>query len=436
MTVEKKMEPYIEGNDLDVEIKRTDSDVVVYRPQFEGMASGDNGNEHFLVFESKKSGDLLAIWTQSTYEGSKDHRLLFARSKDRGATWLPTRKIVGPGKPGEGHMASWGFPIVADNGRIYCIYNQFQGITDRSPQLTGTMDCVYSDDDGESWSEPETIAMPRSSRDHKDSMHPANWIVWQKPILNAKGRWIVGFTRWSSPTESRKPPIPSWTNWDAACEVMRFENIHLAPEPRDIEISYPLLHHQLRVPAPLDELVSIAQEPSLVLLPDGRLFMTMRTFTGFIWYSVSDDDGDTWRKPDVLRQTDDGEPLLQPLCCCPIYPLQDGRFLLLYHNNNGYFEGFRPEDTLRNRRPAYLALGEFRPGARQPVWFSRPKFFMDSGGHPLGPLQRTEIGIYTSFTDLDGKKVLWHPDRKFFLLGKYVTDEWLSDLSVPENRQG
>lgn len=434
MTVAKKMEAYIEGNDLDAEIKRTRSDIVVYRPQFEGMASGDNGNEHFLVFESNKSSDLLAIWTQSTYEGSKDHRIMFARSKDRGMTWLPPKKIVGPSKPGESDMASWGFPIVAETGRMYCIYNQFRGITDRSPQLTGTMDCIYSDDDGESWSEPETIPMPRSPRDHTDTSYPANWIVWQKPILDAKGRWIAGFTRWSSPTESRKPPIPSWTNWDTACEVMRFENIHLGPEPRDIQISYPLLHNQLRVPAPLDELVSIAQEPSIVLLPDGRLFMTMRTFTGFIWYSVSDDDGDTWRLPDVLRQTDDGEPLLQPLCCCPIYPLQDGRFLLLYHNNNGYFEGFEPQETLRNRRPAHLALGEFRPGARQPVWFSKPKFFMDSEGYPLGPLQRTEIGIYTSFTDLDGKKVLWHPDRKFFLLGKYVTDEWLSDLSVPEKQ--
>ena len=26
-----------------------------------------------------------------------------------------------------------------------------------------------------------------------------------------------------------------------------------------------------------------------------------------------------------------------------------------------------------------------------------------------------------------GERVLFYPDRKFFLLGKYITDEWLSD---------
>jgi hypothetical protein len=26
---------------------------------------------------------------------------------------------------------------------------------------------------------------------------------------------------------------------------------------------------------------------------------------------------------------------------------------------------------------------------------------------------------------------LWHPERKFFLLGKRITSEWLADLQVP-----
>ena len=39
----------------------------------------------------------------------------------------------------------------------------------------------------------------------------------------------------------------------------------------------------------------------MALLPDGRLFSTMRTWTGEIWYSVSDDDGHAWRRPEILR---------------------------------------------------------------------------------------------------------------------------------------
>ena len=31
----------------------------------------------------------------------------------------------------------------------------------------------------------------------------------------------------------------------------------------------------------------------------------------------------------------------------------------------------------------------------------------------------------------DGNFVLWHPDRKFFLLGKRIAPEWLADLEAP-----
>lgn len=52
-------------------------------------------------------------------------------------------------------------------------------------------------------------------------------------------------------------------------------------------------------------------------------------------------------------------------------------------------------------------------------------------GVGLGPLKRIDIGVYPSVTSRNGNDVLWHPDRKFFLLGKKITPEWLSDLEVP-----
>ena len=103
----------------------------------------------------------------------------------------------------------------------------------------------------------------------------------------------------------------------------------------------------------------------------------------------------------------------------------------MHHNNNGRFEGSKPEDTKKNRRPAFIALGEYRPNAEQPVWFSESKLFMDNGGHGIGPLDRIDIGVYSSATKRNGNFVLWHPDRKFFLLGKKITDRWLEDLQVP-----
>lgn len=57
---------------------------------------------------------------------------------------------------------------------------------------------------------------------------------------------------------------------------------------------------------------------------------------------------------------------------------------------------------------------------------------MDNDGSQIGPLKRIDIGVYTSVTNREGNFVLWHPDRKFFLLGKKITPESLADLKVPQ----
>ena len=56
---------------------------------------------------------------------------------------------------------------------------------------------------------------------------------------------------------------------------------------------------------------------------------------------------------------------------------------------------------------------------------------MDIDNVPLGPGQRRDVAAYTSTTRRQGNFVLWYPDRKFFLLGRRITDSWLSDLEVP-----
>jgi len=58
--------------------------------------------------------------------------------------------------------------------------------------------------------------------------------------------------------------------------------------------------------------------------------------------------------------------------------------------------------------------------AKQPVWFSEPEFLMDTDAIPLGPLKRVGLSMYGSFITFKNKKILWYPDRKFFLLGKFI----------------
>ena len=414
-------------DDTDRELARSEPDYVVYVP----TGDNDTGNEHFLVREAP-DGNLMAVWTQSSYEGAGDHRILLARSLDDGRTWTEPRRIAGPTGPDDDTlMASWGFPITSASGRIYAIWTQYQGIADAVAQHTGTMDCRYSDDLGETWSEQQTIPMPPSSWRNPDPSIPSDWIVWQLPIRDLQGRPFTGFTRWVSPAVRAEPVNSSWTSLEAVVQFMRFMNVDDDPEPRDIEIEWSPDDEALQVPHYDCPHLSIAQEPSLVRLPDDRLFCTMRTMSGCIWYSLSADDGRSWCSPRPLLRRDHGLPIEEPLCCCPIYRLADGRYVLLHHNNDGHFEGSAREETGKNRRPAFIALGEFREGAEQPLWFSESRELMDNHGVGIGPLDRIDIGVYPSFTTHTGENVLWHPDRKFFLVGKRITDEFLEGLTVP-----
>lgn len=418
--------------DLDVEIGRTQPDYIVYRPGSVDGSTFDTGNEHFLVFNGP-DGSMMAVWTQSSYEDAGDHRIVFSKSEDEGHTWTKPSYIVGCRFPGDGHFSSWAFPIVSKNGSIYLFYNQYIGVADVFRHHTGTMRCIVSRDSGRTWSAPADLHFPRGRYDNPDSSIPPMWIVWQIPLRLPNGRWIVGYTHWASAAVRTPPPNDSWTSSESVIEFMRFNNIDDDPAPGDVSISFLSQGDQaLRVPHYLKPELSVAQEPSIVALPDSRLLCVMRTMTGCIWYSISSNLGETWTSPRPLLRKDHGLPILEPLCCCPLYQLADGNYVLLHHNNDGRFNGSTPEETWKNRRPAYIALGQFRPNADQPLWFSESKLLMDNQGVQIGPLKRIEVGVYPSFTTRNGKNVLWHPDRKFFLLGKEITTEFLSDLRLPK----
>ena len=181
--------------------------------------------------------------------------------------------------------------------------------------------------------------------------------------------------------------------------------------------------------------ISVAQEPSVVLLPDGRLFMVTRTMTGFIHYAVSSDDGHSWLTPKVLFDQA-GNPFEHPLSCCPIYRLDNEQYVLLSHNNPGKRLGFNQfkrgwDCNFANyiRNPVYLSIGKFDKDAEQPIRFSKPQKFLDTGDVAIGPKQTAETGTYPSITKQGNKWILWYPDRKYYLLGKYLPDALLTNNS-------
>jgi hypothetical protein len=422
---------------IPAQLRITKPDYVVFVPEVNDTAVVDTGNEHFLVTDGP--GDsLVAVWTQSSAETQPDQHIAFAQSSDEGRTWSKPTIIAGPKKPGDGHMASWAYPLVSKSGRIYVLYSQHIGRYDNSPHHTGWLHGIFSDDLGRTWSTPENISVPRSVRDNPDPTMPPNMLCWQKPLrLGKDGKYFAGFTRWTS-FDVTKRPTNSWISADSHVEFMRFENVDDHPAVADLKISWFAANEKaLSVPFPGHPSVSSCQEPSLVKLPDGRLFCVMRTAAGSPFWSVSADQGETWSTPRRLLRKDGGEPLLHPLSPCPMYDVGgntagSGRYVLFTHNHDGHYKGYGPTDTGFHRRPINIVTGRFQPGADQPVWFDEPRFFFDHDGVALGKpgtRGRLDLAMYSSFTVRDGQAVLWYPDRKFFLLGRTISNEWFKGAS-------
>ena len=415
--------------------RRSKPDVTVYLPK--GVEHHDTDNEHFLVFPSPSGKELLALWTQSSVEGRGDNRAMLARSTD-GVKWSEPQKIAGTTPGTKEPQAGWAFPVVAKTGRLYIFFTKQAELNDGNPQGCGTMGCRYSDDEGRTWTDGTDIPMPRNRFDNPDPRVPKNWIVWQKPIRDSKGRWLAGYTQVTSSTLQKTEVAKRWWQWESRCQFMRFDNLDEGPLPENLKITWlPDDEKGLAEPHPSTG-GDAASEPSVVLLPDGHLFTTMRTWTGEIWYSVSDDDGRTWRTPEVMRYRDGGDPVLHPFAPCPIYALNDGRYILLFHNNNGQVGTHNEREVKWKvnhlnyiRNPAFIAMGEFRPKAKQPIWFSAPKQILDTQGVIVGPKKTAEIATYTSITEWKDQRMLWYPDRKYYLLGKRLPDSLLADMTVP-----
>jgi hypothetical protein len=424
---------------LKQELEKSKPDYICYVPGHWDGSTHDGLNEHFLVFDGP-DGSMMAVWTQSDIGSGlpstgQKNRIMFSRSTDDGVTWQNPVRIAGPSSHTDPeYMSSWAFPMVSRRGRIYVIYNQNIGNRGWVEMHTGKMAGIYSDDRGLTWSQGQFIEMPKSPYDDPEGKIPAEWIVWQIPMRDLSGGFFVGYTHWFNPARCRMKKVESWTQHESAVEFMRFTNVDSHPEPRDLRVKYSAWGDKaLRAPYYRDPLMTVAQEPSIVRLPDKSLFCAMRSNSGYIWYSLSKDDGENWCNPRPLLRRDFGPPILQPVSCSPIYQLADGRYVLLHHNNRGGYTE-KPEGTWGPRRPAFIALAEFRPKADQPLWFSESRQLMDNGdagvnGDPNS--KQKNIGVYSSFTTRKGNNVLWHPERKFFLVGKKVTNEFLAGLKVP-----
>ncbi len=400
----------------------------------------DRFNTHFLVTVTT-AGTFLANWTQAgDYLHGTDQRVVVARSPDRGRTWSRPTVLDGPDSGAE-NIASWSFPvIVPHSGRIYSIYHKNPGPVDFDRGMTGVLAWRYSDDDGISWSERYERPIRRAAIDDPDEGMFSSFVTpgWQPPIVNRRGQVLCPITRWAGNAfESRFETVTPEIGFNERHHeswFLRFDNILTETDPSKLSITaWPEGDVGLRIPQPRNELLSTAMEPTIQCLSDGRIVCLMRTMTGFIWYSVSEDHGESWRDPEVLRFTPDGPRVPHPSAPCPLYKMQDGRFLLFFHNNDGTAHGGNGPGSGESRRPIYISVGcEIDNPEGQPLAFGRPHMLVDNNyaksvltGRPGG------MANYGSFTEYGGERVWWYCDRAQYLLGKRISDEMLDGAWLP-----
>lgn len=420
--------------DLKREIERTNPDVVVFNPN--GVEEYIGDNEHMLVFEAPQSNELLAFWTQSSCEGTGDNHTVLARSED-GIKWGQPKYIIGAKKGQRNNQASWAFPIVTSGGYIYLFYTKQMEYYDNSHCGSGEMGCIYSKDNGHTFEKEVVLKMPYSKYDNMDRKYPKNWIVWQKPIKDKNNKYIAGYTLVTSIAHNIRDPKPNrWVNQDSRCFFMRFENIDENPLPENIKITWlPDDENGIEVENKALPFMSTAQEPSIVLLANGNLFCIMRSMTGFMQYTISKNNGHSWSKSLPLRYKDGGKKIEHPMSPGPIYRLNQGLFLIAYHNNQGDRLGFSQykEDWDKNqanfyRNPLYISIGKFNENSTQQIEFGNPYKLLDSDDIAVGPKKTAETGTYTSLTEKDNEIFFWYPDRKYYLLGKKIPQSLIDEI--------
>jgi len=381
-------------------------DYVVFVPKQRREIVGDRYNDHFQVFD-KPDGTLFAAWTQATREGDVDQHICFSKSVDRGKTWAEPIILAGsPNFVNPQPIASWQQPMVSKSGRIYVLWNQR---ISNDPLHHGIMMGKYSDDDGETWSQPRVVRLPCVKR---DSIYmPPSWCIWQRPLrLGKDGKYIVGLTRHGSvsSTVEKQVALPGST-----VEFIQYQNIDDDPEIEDITIL--MLAADEKEMAVVDPKWGLCcQEASIVNLPDGRLFALMRTSAGSPYWTQSRDKGWNWDSPKPLKDAQ-GRVYKHPCAPCPIYDRRgpeacSGEYFAFVSNQE------RDEkNSYQPRGPLFLIAGRFDPQGEQPIRFSEPKPY---------PSRPNGNAFYTSLTVVEGRTVLWIPDGKHFLIGKVVGDEW------------
>ena len=320
-------------------------------------------------------GTWFVTWSQGSFEGAHDEQIVGATSRDNGCTWSAPRGITASTPQ---FRRSYGCPfVVPGSGRVYLFLHEGRhsggDIAANSPEVdSGMLGFMFSDDNAATWSEIRSIRLP----DRDISMFPdrIHGHLNHPPQLMPDNRVVLPLSLYARLGSMRRDwQLVAGENALLWCENLlteadpRLLRFTLLPEgPRGIRADVlkhadnPAVNRLATAFAGYpDSLAFNSQELTVVPLADGHWVGVSRTFLGSPGYTVSPDQGNTWSPVERLRYRPDGPFINHPHTMCPIARLPDGRFILLFTNNDGTKNGAEHvwDGSCRTRNPQWFVIG-------------------------------------------------------------------------------
>jgi hypothetical protein len=141
-----------------------------------------------------------------------------------------------------------------------------------------------------------------------------------------------------------------------------------------------------------EDLGDLQQEHVTVPLPDGGIYCTFRTLTGYVGHATSRDGGRTWPAVGFATFARGGRRIKHPRACARVVRFANGKFLLWFHNHDA-----RDTAPARNkhRNPAWISGGVLHDGV---IRWSEPEILLYGFSFPFN------AGMsYPDFIEEDGR---------------------------------
>lgn len=395
------------------------------------------------------NGTWICAWTRGSAEAAPDHNIAIATSQDMGRTWSDP-VMVEKASPDGQLVPSWIIIFtVPHSGRIYVFY---WCITEPGhPRESGKIFLRFSDDEGASWSDRTELPMPFHAGIDEDGAAFHGW-NYQEPRIMPNGEVVFTFAK------IRPSTIDPWLDasvdictgndpvaghakvWNTQAFMMVCTNLLGESDPNRLNFEIrPEGANGLHIMYPSHNF-PCGDELCVVPLSTGEWFATFRAPVGHILSAISADFGRTWSEPEPLRFCPGGSIIPHPNSAEPLYRLKDGRYILLFHNNDGSANfGFGPWDHWRVRTPLWIVIGRELTAARGPtriVW-TKPKVLIDNhcvqqtvntSEEKFGC--RTDVN-YPQFFETEGRYFVTYCNRKLDILINEVDPALIDDFGLP-----